>query len=574
MRKHEADSAFSFRGWLPALPGFVALLVYMVYLYQHALNMPKWDDMLDVLYFMELWTDAGTYSEKLQAFLYHTNDHILLVNHLVFITFYSLFGDINFRHLIFAGNIFFIGSALVFWLFFKTHPLRQWLFSIIVLCTIHLAFWESTFWAMTSISNQAVIFFSLASIYLLLKTSKIAYLAALICILLAVFSQSNGFIAGFIGILLLYQSQHPGRITRLLGLTLFMSALLALYLFLHDPASKTEVDTFSQLSALIPVAWKSLPGLLVYLGGIWVIQENSFALYIASAIGLLVLGVLLYYSRKIIAASPLRYPVLFFSLTAISVALLPTLVFGLDAALTPRYKMYAAYLFTCALLLAGGLFPVENTRTTLPDKKLKRRAWLLIAIVAGLNVLSYQQNHPARTFTDDELLESYLLWLEDGDIGRSSAYMIGNADRFLFATEKRDFYTLYAIVPDSMQNVTVSEIDHCEFDQSETMEPGIFSINHRRNAYAIVLNFLSPDEPAREIRTVYLCPPKANKNRAYRLDINERFYHLNQGRDILTAFIHREKIPPGKYEVYIEFTGNQGSAYHYRNLFDNKPNRR
>ena len=82
----------------------VPVIIFITYVYAYAINIPRQDDYDAILSFITLFKKANFSSKISLLFLPH-NDHRILSTRIICACYYSIFGCINFRHLIFINAL-------------------------------------------------------------------------------------------------------------------------------------------------------------------------------------------------------------------------------------------------------------------------------------------------------------------------------------------------------------------------------------------------------------------------------------------------------------------------------------
>src|SRR5258708_39967878 len=104
--------------FLPVIPYFVILL-------RNAPNIPIMDDYEVILSFLSNWKQAG-FGERMALLFSQSNEHRMLTSRLIYVLYYSLFGNINFRTLIFMADLQLVVIALISVYFIRRCLGRHW----------------------------------------------------------------------------------------------------------------------------------------------------------------------------------------------------------------------------------------------------------------------------------------------------------------------------------------------------------------------------------------------------------------------------------------------------------------
>jgi len=516
--------------------GMGAILFYSYIIYTHAINMPKWDDFPDILQFMDRWLEANSLAEKFSVFLYHTNEHILLVNHVIILSQYYLMGHLDFRWLIYIGNLFYIGSAFLLWLPFKNKEESALAFAVLMLTAVTFYAYESTLWAMTALSNQAVIFFSLLTLWY--ATQATVAMSRLIPLTtLAIFSQSNGFfILPLIGVLLFFSDRK-----KLTPWLIFSILIITIYLVLLNPAShqnpQLEWSDIPLKNYLV-----TLPAFVAIFGSAIFNEATIFTFMISIFLGLIILLVVFKQMAKHHYPLFVVYALIFFVLCMASIALYRGLA-GPSVIFISRYKMYSIYFLALGLLL--------NPQWLTLCKAYPWRRYSLLLFCVLFFSASFYLNLPKSTLIDGHLRESLEYWVEDGDFRRGKGYFVHDSDSYLFAALHRNIWSPLSLIQPERIIRDITSLDTCPDDSNtlpaETIAP--FQIKHiNRNAPGIRMEF-SPDMALnKNEQRVYLC----SQNHHYRLRFTVQQKSMGS---YPPYYIPAAQIAPGTYNIYIEDHG-------------------
>jgi len=518
------------------LTGLCAVAIYSIVIYQHAYNIPKWDDFPDILRFLDRWLAASSFPEKFSIFISQTNEHILLVNHLIILFQYYLIGHINFAWLIYIGNIFYIGSSLALWLFFKNHSERAFCFAIIMLCGVSFYSYESTLWAMTALSNQAVILFSFLAIYVISRPIKSIALAMLLSCL-AVFSQSNGiFVLLVIGAYFYFLKDW----LKLKQWSFFSVLIIGLYAYWFNPASQQNISLPSVLHQLpLQNYLLTLPAFLVYMGGSSVIKMTLFSIVVSLLLGIGIITIFFIQLKRKLYPTEILLIIAFILLSVLSIASYRGLVAGPQVAFVSRYKMYSA----CFLITGVLLSPVFIKKI---QDSLRWKAGVL-SVSLFYFAWSFPANLAEAKIIDGDLFQSLQRWVEDGDFRRGRGYFVKDADSYLFAALKNKTYTPIVLLRPEMIIKKVDLLSACPvMNESQNMQTTTeVLITHKNpNAAGIKITRQSGDQIP---LSIVLC----SDSHFYTFDIPFQ-NKTNNENDESVFYIQRENILPGTYAAWIK----------------------
>ncbi|GAB3994748.1 hypothetical protein GCM10028807_33080 [Spirosoma daeguense] len=192
-----ATSGWKWLGYLlVSLPVLVFVLVWKAY----ALNIPKWDDhaLRAFLYYSHQET---TFSGKIYQLFRQHNEHRIVLDRIITLLDYSLFGKLNFIHLMVAGILSLIGLLTVF-IAVLNRAGKSVLYAVpAALLIFNLSHWENMYWGMASLQNFSVVLWIIAAFYFLSYTNQLGL--AFIAAVLATITSGNGLVVWPIGLLLI-----------------------------------------------------------------------------------------------------------------------------------------------------------------------------------------------------------------------------------------------------------------------------------------------------------------------------------------------------------------------------------
>jgi hypothetical protein len=318
---------------------FVALPAILFYgiLVCNISTIPYDDDYFTLLGFLNQLVPLQSISAKVMYFLAaQHNEYKLFFVHAVAWSQYALFGHLDLRVLALFGDLFILLLAILFWkMFLPRHnslPARLAYFIPVSWLLFQLQYWETANWAMASLQNTPVLFFSFGAIYLLVKGSQPAFWGALTFFILAVAASGNGFLLVPVALLFLVLNRRYIRIVLWLVAT---AACIAAYAYRYNVMSSQTQQHHSIFSTFHPLA----PAYVIaFIGSAAGFPFKPASLFLGS---LLCIFFIWMAWRGYIRRNPLvSYCVLFLLLTSIGVAGLRS-DFGLAQALSSRYTIYS-----------------------------------------------------------------------------------------------------------------------------------------------------------------------------------------------------------------------------------------
>lgn len=181
--------------------------------------------------------------DKLWELFAQHGEHRILSSRIVYVLYNSLFGAIDFTHIIYLGNLQLIFVYILCIHFIRKAIPRQWFMGSLVagFCLFDLNNWENADFAMACMQNYGVVLWLFLAIYLYGKSGKAWILPALFIQVLAIYSSGNGMIAmGFVVIYnLLRRDWLRGAVS---GLALMVCAPLYFVHYVAPPTGHPSTD--------------------------------------------------------------------------------------------------------------------------------------------------------------------------------------------------------------------------------------------------------------------------------------------------------------------------------------------
>lgn len=177
--------------WLPALPYF-----YLVNIY--AVNFPYQDDYNAILEFLTKF-DQANFGDKLGLLFSQHNDHRIFHSRVVYVLQHALMGKINFRGLIFLGNLQLLAIFGLLVSFIKRALPNSWrvVSCIVALVIFDPSSYENADFAMSGLQNYGVIMLFLLTLFYFGKKGNLNLIVALLFQIICIYSSGNGLVAQF-----------------------------------------------------------------------------------------------------------------------------------------------------------------------------------------------------------------------------------------------------------------------------------------------------------------------------------------------------------------------------------------
>lgn len=351
----------------------VVIVVYFMMILAFAQNIPMKDDYDSTLLALAHLYQYGSVNI---FFFWPQNEHIIFPVRFFTWLVYVVTGKVNFLALILLGNLFLLGlyianTRLVARVVVLSLPLRL----VLALLIFNFSFWESSLWAMASLSNIVVLAFAAAAFACLgaSPTGRNVALAALFT-LLASISQANGV---FVSIVCLFYLLVQGRHKALTWFVPVTAVCLAFFYHAHAALPiRTVVVGEPAYAFLHPL--NALCYFLMFLGSV---IPNADGALILGGVMLITWGVVLLRQAGSwrSAANAL---LIFLALTAVAVTL-GRASLGMQGAYAPRYSMNSVLFLA---ILTGMAWPWL--------REAARWHWLCVGLALSANAATFYGAYP------------------------------------------------------------------------------------------------------------------------------------------------------------------------------------
>lgn len=487
-------------GW--KIASLVAIIGYAAMVIIYSDNLPKYDDLHDVFGFFIEYHKADAISEKIHSFFFPNNEHVTLINHVAYWLQLNLLGELDFRQLVWFGNLFIIGTALLACRLLPKDT-SHIIYFFVIAGYLSLSYWDSSFKAMTAISNQTVIFFAVLCLVLARqKKWLLACFAAFAC----QYSQINGlFIWPLLLIMAYLTTGNFKRQTSWLLVAALISTVCYFSLSLSHRTSLNAAlpESLKSPEITLPLLWQVIASNLLlpfeafisFIGSSWL--PNQFPRLITLT-GLVLLTVNGYYwlskPQRIREQLPLFLFICFLAISMASIAFTRALIYQDPLAVTAsRYKMYS--LLFSLLTIAPYLIQSKSY--------LSRLVAALAVSIASLSALPHALlniQHQTQGFRN-----SLVYWLVDGDFRRLEAFHIYNADSLLFHAEYLGVWNPYRaaglaplrLTPSAQPCQAFTQLPYCHFQLQHRLNGlAVQLINPSQLETGSRLQFCSSNQPA------------------------------------------------------------------------------
>ena len=369
---------------LTALPALIFYYVLVV----NAVRIPILDDYDVILSGVNtISVSHGVLPKLLYILTAQHNGYKLMFVNMIILAQYSMLGRVEFLPLVEFGNAF---AALIFIVVISMTRIsrgntikRLYLLLPVAYLIFQLQYASALDFAMCSLQQLTVIFFSLLSIYLLARGSRWSFALACIALVLGISSSPNGFFVVPVGLLMLAQTR---RWLRMPAWIVTPGLMFAVYLFRYGHAQSPEMQQGSAGSLL----HFNIIYALSFLGS----SAARFVSLVPSlALGLILCGVFLCAAKRgyFYRNPAVFYSMLFILINAIAISGLRSDM-GLAQSLASRYRTYSnLFLAFSYIFLIEDILPLWKKeavrRVVLVAGAALSVAFCLLSDVAGAHFL-------------------------------------------------------------------------------------------------------------------------------------------------------------------------------------------
>jgi hypothetical protein len=367
------------------IPRFLIIAIisyYFWFLYLHAVNIPKGDDITDVLQVISAIEQSGSASEILAQLFGQHNDHRTFSSRLIYWGTYGLTGEINFRTLTFLANLGMLMLFIMLCHSVEKSKGRWWVMLTAAVLLFQLRVYALTLWPMAAFAYFYVFVYGFASLYCLHRTSPLKFVAALIFASLGTYTLASGQVEWLVGLAsLLHQLLILKRIPFGYVFAWLLTAVLVLLAWRTGLDTPNTVAEMLRLLFLTPLHHSKY--FLAQLGS--AVSETS--VLFASFTGATMLALLLWFTTRRRRSDDLRLEfICWFIVLSIGTMTLGRAPYtNLEYALSSRYSFPSVILLTSFWVLIGNRWVIGRSQ------------WLLIAtLIAGTYCMtSYQVYSPS-----------------------------------------------------------------------------------------------------------------------------------------------------------------------------------
>ncbi len=192
------------------LIALIPLVFYYYIVLAFSFNGPVSDDYDAILSFLIRFLDSKSLTQKLGLVFSQHGEHRIALDRVITLAIYYLSGHIDFRALVFIGNLALMVLALILLSAFqlKEHKNRILYFIPALFFLFQPQYYENIFIAMAALSNFYVLVFAFLSLYILTRHYDRFFLAVFFAVL-ATFTQGSGLFVFIEGVaLLIFQKRY------------------------------------------------------------------------------------------------------------------------------------------------------------------------------------------------------------------------------------------------------------------------------------------------------------------------------------------------------------------------------
>ncbi|MFK7780671.1 MAG: hypothetical protein QM490_06235 [Candidatus Gracilibacteria bacterium] len=144
-------------------------ITYIFIIYHYAVDAPIADDYNSVLEFLNNYNNMHQYIEKITYLFHPHNEYKLVFSNIVQVLILKTNGIMNFKYLIYIGNIGLVGIFILFYSRFKIFNLPIIYILPVSLLLFNFSAYNMAFWPMASMQGYWQILFALLSIHFLIQ---------------------------------------------------------------------------------------------------------------------------------------------------------------------------------------------------------------------------------------------------------------------------------------------------------------------------------------------------------------------------------------------------------------------
>lgn len=166
---------------------------------EYTYNIPKLDDYDAILGFMNDFAKAD-FGTRLQLLFAQHNEHRIFTSRIIYLLQYYITGSVNFKSIIYIGNLQLIPIFILFAYFIKRFVKTMWVVPAIAasLCIFDVAGYDNSGFAMAAIQNYGVVMYFALSLYFYHTKGRHNIWLAPLMQVLCIFSSGNGMVGAML----------------------------------------------------------------------------------------------------------------------------------------------------------------------------------------------------------------------------------------------------------------------------------------------------------------------------------------------------------------------------------------
>ncbi|MDR1416079.1 MAG: hypothetical protein LBJ57_01510 [Prevotellaceae bacterium] len=507
------------------------LAVYLLIVYQNAVNVPQYDDFVVLLNFLSEFIQSASFSEKFSLITSQHNEHRLVFTRLLVLLCYCITGKVSLSAFIIISNLFLLGVSLLFLMYVKSKKYAPMAMLLIVALLFNGQNFQTSTWAMAGLANIGTLLLAMLSIYLVSYTSTSAnnfFIAGLALAAATIFSNGNGLcLLPSLSLSLLLQKRKK----ELIWFVLLIGAAAACYFIGYKPmAHKTSLLDLALTSHVLAVNFFNFIGCNLWLPSLKFI---SFLWGVFIFLTYLLAAYQKYYKKNIAWFSFFT----FMLLTAAAVALNRS-----DGEVGPlRYRIYG-----CMFSILTVIFYVEN-RDFLHIKYFR----LIVAPIVAFSIFSTLFYYDkVRTTAEFQKMSTYS-WRRSKD--GLAAFFVSKDSLLLAKAEALGVYAMPKI-PLSQMASKVEANDKEWRDLSSPIQCGVDYITEQ-DELVVIKGWVYHEVTAANFMNISLWLLGDDEKVKVSPYAGHRYHIADDVVKISCEFfavIPKAAIPPGSYELGVE----------------------
>ncbi|MBS1774432.1 MAG: hypothetical protein JST82_16360 [Bacteroidetes bacterium] len=347
-------AAYLANAWI-LIPALMLLRVVNEY----ALNIPYTDDYHAILQFLSDFKHANVGDKFALLFKQH-NEHRLLFSRVVYVLYYWITGTVDFRVLIFMGNIAWVTAFLLLVHFMKKYIGKGWNILALILgfALFDLTNFDNSNAAMFGMQNYGIVMLFMFSLYFYDKGTKRSLWFAVLFQFIAIFSSGNGLLASLALILFNVLKKDKTQMIASIATALVFCPLY----FIHYKSS-ADSSPYIDAAKVLPFFFHMSGAHFAYLFGL----ENPYESGVVRGVIVIALLLLVLPVTKKLQIKKEAVPflaILFFVLASMGTASIFRSWSDFVQAYSSRFFLYTHLLISLIMIL--GYMKLQDKKIQLP----------------------------------------------------------------------------------------------------------------------------------------------------------------------------------------------------------------